>query len=109
MSELLAFRAPYPRAIKHLPVIHSPLYLYFIDTRGINEWDFYSFLKRFRTGQDFLLRLSERKKGRIKIQFGTDFYDAILNEIIKEDIDSLVIPSEERSIIREKVCKVTYL
>lgn len=109
MSELVAFRAPYPSALVHAAGFGSPVYFYFIDTRGINDWDFFSFLRRLTTGQEFLAALSGRKPGRIKIGFGMDFYDAILNEIVKEDADTLVIPSEERSIIRERVCKVRYL
>jgi len=109
MSELVAFRAPYPRAVGHLAGLESPVYFYFIDTRGIADWDFYSFLRRLATGEGFLMSLSSRKPGRIKIGFGTDFYDAILAEIVKDDADTLVIPSEERSVIRERVCKVRYL
>lgn len=109
MSEVVAFRAPYPTAIWHLTRLASPVYFYFIDTRGIADWDFYSFLRRLATGEEFLQTLSARKPGKIKIGFGTDFYDAILSEIVKEDADALVLPSEERAIIREKVCKVKYL
>lgn len=109
MTEVVAFRAPYPRAVGHLAGLESPVYFYFIDTRGIEGWDFYSFLRRLTTGEEFLQSLSSRKPGKIKIGFGTDFYDAILSEVVKEDADTMVIPSEERMIIREKVCKVKYL
>ncbi len=109
MTSLVAFRAPYPRVIQHICAIRSPAYFYFVDTRDIGDWDFYVFFRRLKRGENFLLTLSERKQGKIKIGFGTDFYDAILAEIIREDADALVIPSEERTIIRERICKVRYI
>lgn len=94
MTTLIAVRAPYPRLKPHISHFQDPLYFYFVDTSELSD-DFYDFHKRLRAAWSFLLEIRDTRGGKMRIDFGTDFKEALLNAVVEEDAGLLVLPVEE--------------
>ena len=106
MTTIIAVRAPYPRIKEQIHRYQDPRYLYFIDTSDLSD-DFYDFHKKLRTAWEFLLEIRDIRGGKMRIDFGTDFKEALLNAVIEEDADRLVLPVEEAG--PDFPCEVSYL
>ena len=96
MPTLIAARAPYPELKKHIKNFEDPLFLYFIHSEV--DSDFKDFYRRLLEAREFLLDIRDTRGGKMRIEFGKDFQDAIANAIIEEGATLLVLPSEERKI-----------
>lgn len=106
MTTIVAVRAPYPRLKEHMHHFQDPLYFYFIDTSQLSD-DFFGFHKRLRAAWNFLLELRDTRGGKLRIDFGTDFKEALLNAVVEEDASLLVLPVEEAG--PDFQCEVKYL
>jgi len=106
MTSLIAVRAPYPRLKEHTRHFQDPSYLYFIETSDVSD-DFYDFYKKLRVAWDFLLDTQDVRGGKMRIDFGDSFEDALINAIVEEDAEILVLPVEEAGM--DLPCEVKYL
>ena len=106
MPALIAARAPYPELKQHVKNYQDPIFLYFIQSE-IGDTDFQDFYHRLLEARDFLLDMQDIRLGKMRIEFGIDFQDAIANAIIEEGADLLVLPVEEKQI--SAPCEVRFI
>jgi len=97
MPALIAARAPYPKLKQHVKNYQDPIFLYFIQSE-IGDTDFQDFYHRLLEARSFLLDIKDIRGGKMRIEFGTNFQDAIANAVIEEGADVLVLPVEEKNI-----------
>ena len=94
MTALIGVRAPYPELRNHIRHFSGPIFLYFMDTTKISN-DFHGFHKKMRTAWEFLLEIRDIRGGKMRIDFGHDFKEALINAMVEENADLLVLPVEE--------------
>jgi len=97
MRSLIAVRAPYPELKRHIGNYRDPVFLYFLQS-DLGDMDFQDFYRRLLEARDFLLDIRDIRGGKMRIEFGTDFQEAIANAVIEEKAELLVLPVEENKI-----------